>query len=182
MLDPFTAAMGAMATITAATMTIIGTHLLAKRRVVYEQRVKEKALADFASNSVVAKKAAGSGEFNPKTMLGQWRYEVSSNDDTGYRHFGECTLSMQGERVRFDGTRTCTVVQGQSQKLEAHWESDWAQACVDGKLRAEYTIYLSEKVVGYFILSYFADDAQQMRGKYFTLAPKLMYGTIRYYR
>lgn len=110
-------------------------------------------------------------------LAGAWQYAVVDSGMT-YRHSGTCSVVQAGMALQFNGMRLKMIRNRTEEDVRAHWDTSWSQICVDGKVRGEYSILAEPFTKGYFVLSELSPG--KMVGKYYTLAPNNLFGTIEF--
>lgn len=109
---------------------------------------------------------------------GKYKYELACCDNKSIFQ-GECRVKQQGRILHINGERKKSIIGRKKENVSIHWYSNWAELCVDNKVRLDYLITLNGGYRGYAILDVSSKAAKGLVGEFHLLSDPYVYGTIK---
>ena len=110
---------------------------------------------------------------------GRYEYEIECGDNILF--LGECQIKQEGRRLSFSGERKKKTVGDKEENVSIPWFSQWAEICLDNKIRMDYSLTINGGIRGYSILvlesGLEAEDT--MVGEFHLLEQAHVCGTVR---
>lgn len=113
---------------------------------------------------------------------GKYKYEIICSDNkTTYQ--GECVVKQDGRALAFNGEQTKENRGTRKKRISFHWFSNWAELCVDNKVRVDYSQANNNGGVrGYAVLNLGRRSEMTMSGELHLLGQSYTFGTIKFKR
>jgi hypothetical protein len=110
---------------------------------------------------------------------GRYEYEITCGNSTLF--LGECRIKQKGRSLYFNGERKKKIVGDKEENVSVPWFSQWAEVCLDNKIRLDYSLTVNGGIRGYSILIVEGGiEAQDtMVGEFHLLEQAHVYGTVR---
>jgi hypothetical protein len=110
---------------------------------------------------------------------GRYEYEISCGDHTLF--LGECRIKQKGRSLYFSGERKKKIVGDKEENVSIPWFSQWAEICLDNKIRMDYSLTVNGGIRGYSILVLEAglEAEDTMVGEFHLLEQAHVCGTVR---
>ena len=110
---------------------------------------------------------------------GKYEYEITCGDNTSF--LGECRIKQKGRSLYFSGERKKKIVGDKEDNLSIPWFSQWAEICLDNKIRLDYSLTVNGGIRGYSILVLEAglETQDTMVGEFHLLEQAHVCGTVR---
>jgi hypothetical protein len=111
---------------------------------------------------------------------GKYKYEIICSDNkTTYQ--GECVVKQDGRALAVNGEQTKVGHGIRKKKISFHWFSNWAELCVDNKVRLDYSLANNNGGVrGYAVINIGRRSATTMSGELHLLGQPYTFGTIKF--
>jgi hypothetical protein len=129
------------------------------------------------------KKKPQEGKQEEKPILevgGRYEYEIDCGDNILF--LGECQIKQEGRRLSFSGERKKKIVGDKEENVSIPWFSQWAEICLDNKIRMDYSLTINGGIRGYSILVLEAGlEAEDiMVGEFHLFEQAHVCGTVRF--
>jgi hypothetical protein len=113
---------------------------------------------------------------------GKYKYEIiCSSNKTIYQ--GVCVVKQDGRALAFNGEQTKEGRGTRKKKISFHWFSNWAELCVDNKVRLDYSLANNNGGVrGYAVINLGRRSRMTMSGELHLLGQSYTFGTIKFKR
>lgn len=113
---------------------------------------------------------------------GKYKYEIICSDNkTTYQ--GECVVKQDGRALAFNGEQTKESRGTRKKKISSYWFSNWAELCVDNKVRLDYSLANNNGGVrGYAVINLRRRSGMTMSGELHLLGQSYTFGTIKFKR
>lgn len=113
---------------------------------------------------------------------GKYKYEIiCSNNKTKYQ--GECVVKQDGRALAFNGEQTKESRGTRKKRISYHWFSNWAELCVDNKVRVDYSLANNNGGTRCFaVMSLGRRSGMTMSGELHQLGQTYTFGTIKFKR
>jgi hypothetical protein len=113
---------------------------------------------------------------------GKYKYEIiCSNNKTKYQ--GECVVKQDGRALAFNGEQTKESRGTRKKRISYHWFSNWAELCVDNKVRVDYSLANNNGGTRCFaVMSLGRRSGMTMSGELHQLGQSYNIGTIKFKR
>ena len=110
---------------------------------------------------------------------GKYEYELTCGDNTSF--LGECRIKQKGRSLYFSGERKKKIVGDKEENLSIPWFSQWAEICLDNKIRLDYSLTVNGGIRGYSILVLEAglETQETMVGEFHLLEHAHVCGTVK---
>lgn len=110
---------------------------------------------------------------------GRYEYEINCGDHTIF--LGECKIKQKGRSLNFSGERKKKIVEDKEENVSIPWFSQWAEICLDNKIRMDYSLTVNGGIRGYSILVLEAglEAEDTMVGEFHLLEQAHVCGTVR---
>lgn len=115
-------------------------------------------------------------------FAGTYEYEIATGDKVLF--LGECQIKQRGRSLSFTGERKKRTVENKEETVSIPWFSQWAEFCLDNKIRLDYSLTVNGGIRGYAILNAEAgfDTRDAMVGEFHLLEQDHICGTVRFKR
>ncbi len=115
-----------------------------------------------------------------RKVEGKYKYEIICSDNkTVYQ--GECVVKQDGRALAFNGEQTKASRGTRKKRISSHWFSNWAEVCVDNKVRLDYSLANNNGGVrGYAVINIGRKNGVTMSGELHLLAQPYIFGTIKF--
>lgn len=110
---------------------------------------------------------------------GRYEYEINFGDNTLF--LGECRIKQKSRSLYFSGERKKKIVGDKEENVSIPWFSQWAEICLDNKIRMDYSLTVNGGIRGYSILVLEAglEAEGTMVGEFHLLEHAHVCGTVR---
>jgi len=110
---------------------------------------------------------------------GKYEYEIACADSTLF--LGECRIKQKGRSLYFSGERKKKIVKDKEENVSIPWFSQWAEICLDNKIRMDYSLTVNGGIRGYSILVLEAgmEAEETMVGEFHLLEQTHVCGTVK---
>lgn len=112
-------------------------------------------------------------------VSGRYEYEIACGNNILF--LGECQIKQKDRSLYFSGERKKKIVGDKEENVSIPWFSQWAEICLDNKIRMDYSLTVNGGIRGYAILILEAGlEAQDtMVGEFHLLEQAHVCGTVR---
>lgn len=113
---------------------------------------------------------------------GKYKYEIICSDNkTIYQ--GECVVKQDGRALAFNGEQTKESRGTRKKRVSFHWFSNWAELCMDNKVRLDYSLANNNGGVrAYAVINLGRRSGMSMSGELHLLGQSYSFGTIKFKR
>lgn len=155
-----------------------------ERSILFKVFIGEVGIAVLALFRVLfglKKKDAEIEEMKIPKISGKYKYEAYHSDNKVIS-IGVCRVKQMGRVLEFNGEWQKVIVNGKKENLSLRWSSNWAELCMDNKVRLDYSVTQNGGDRGFVIIEPGRTSSETVVGEFHALRKPYICGTIKFKR